>query len=452
MSIKNTKARTSKAAVGTKEDKLKAKLKESHKKFLKEDFDEEEDFDADAELGGGMDSGLEGDAEGFGDEVGGDDDFGGDEEFNFDDEGGLEDELTPEQDEFVDSQVDELLDPAASILGSQDEEGDDDLSLTEDEEFDFEGEGGGEEDFDFEGGGEGFEDDDIDLEASGESLEDGVDGGIPTEIDSTFSADELQSIIDSPDTIDSLDQELTSTAVQEVPVDGEGFEDDGEGLGSLEESLLIEAELAREIKAEMKKLKESEVATTVKSLDFKEESKPDTEDTFAKVSDSAKGGPSKGAAEHKGAGSTKDMKQEIKEGAKKSAMIVKLAKQVLALQKNEAVYKKKEKELQLENYKLLKANGLLAAAGEKLDAQSRAKIVESFSKCKDSMQVNTLYKKIVGVIKEKARGTINEAVQGRRTGVKTFNRIEKESTSINRDQARANLLMGLPGSDEAYFS
>lgn len=444
MSIKNTKARTSKAAE-TKEDKLKAKLKESHKKFLKEDFDEEE-FDADAELGGdeGLDGGLEGDAEGFGDEVGGNDDFSDDEEFNFDDAGGLEDDLTPEQDEFVDSQVDELLDPASSILTSQEGEDSDELSLTEDEDFDFGGEDfGGEEDFSGEG--------DIDLEASGEELEGDVDGGIPTEIDSTFSADELQSIIDSPDTIGSLDNELTSTAVQEVPAEGDDFGD--EELGSLEESLLIEAELAREIKAEMKKLKESEVASTVKSLDFKEESKPDTEDTFAKVSDSAKGGPSKGAAEHKGAGSTKDMKQEIKEGAKKSAMIVKLAKQVLALQKNEAVYKKKERALQLENYKLLKANGLLAAAGEKLDAQSRAKIVESFSKCKDSSQVNTLYKKIVGVIKDKARGTINEAVQGRRTSsVKTFNRMEKESTSLNRDQARANLLMGLPGSDEAYFS
>ena len=58
--------------------------------------------------------------------------------------------------------------------------------------------------------------------------------------------------------------------------------------------------------------------------------------------------------------------------------------------------------IKLENYKLLKVNGLLTLLPE-LKIDTREQLVEKFSKCTSSKEVLNLYKKVVGLVKEERK-------------------------------------------------
>jgi hypothetical protein len=476
MAIKNTRSTLKESAL---DNKLKAKLKEGFKKkkVLKEeeaDFnfdDDNEDVDVDVNAEGGDE---------FADDDFGGDEFGGegvdDGEFADDFEAAGLDALNPDQQELVDDEVDELLQPAEDILA--DEEGDgmpgdysqDDLALDEADDFDF-GDDDSDVDVDIEGSGD--EDFNLDIEEGGDELGDVAEDGVE-DIDSTFSAEELQNIIDNPNTLGTLEGDLVNRAQDGSLEGGEGlggeedtWEDDSEGLD--EATLMAEAELENEIEEAyqatpqggdpMSGLTDEDQGGFDQGYEGKErkdelmeaddlgftDEDAEIEGKFATVK---KTEGKEGAIE--GKGGLKDMAQEVKkESIQKSKMLVKLAEKVNALQKFAS-------KLKLENYRLIKANGILAAAGDKLDTKTRVKISESFDACKSTEQVNKLYSKITSVIKERAKGSLNEAAMSRKSGVKSFNLLkegrEEGEMEISKEQRRANLMMGIKGSDDAYYS
>ena len=150
------------------------------------------------------------------------------------------------------------------------------------------------------------------------------------------------------------------------------------------------------------------------------------------------------------------------ESALKNKALLKLSEQVIHLQDD-------NKRLQFENYKLLKVNGLLTLLPE-LQQNTRTQLVEKFERCSNDSQVVALYKKVIGVVKESRKPSLNEIVQGQTKPIKYFteskahdqstlkemvdrtqNRPE-ENEAVNKEQARINNLMGLPGSEDSYFS
>ena len=133
-------------------------------------------------------------------------------------------------------------------------------------------------------------------------------------------------------------------------------------------------------------------------------------------------------------------------------MLVKAASAIVKLQ--EALTK-----LKIENKKLSKVNGIFGAVGDKLTKATRKKISESFDKCKTDKDVDTLYRQVVKVITEKKQPTLNEAVQNRRSAsaVKTVATKLNENAkpakeNLSAEQRRMNMLMGIPGNDDSYFS
>jgi len=457
MAIKNKKNSSKENSI---ENRLRAKLKESYDNFLKEDDEDLELSDEDSE-------GTEDDDLDFGsEEEGGDDlDFDNEGDISDDDISDEEDELSPDQEEFFDDQIDLLLEPDV-----EEPELDEDNLLGEaDDEF-------AEDDFDFED-----ESDDVDIESDSDEL-DGFEDSLEDDIssDGVIDDSELEDIIDAPNTYDMLGDTLTDIAQEEIPVEDDSvFDDEIDAEAELEDELdeafdlydqtgnhdqggtmkpvVNESKVKTTKDKKMKKenttsnkvaqknksLKEDvKLQSELSQLDFDEENS-DLEGTYSKVT---KPEGKDGKVEH-GKGLTQNMKsQEMKkESIEKSKMLVKAAKHIDRMAS-------KIKELQLENYRLIKANGILAAAADKLDKASRSKISESFDKCKSTNQVDQLYSKIVSTIKQKARPSLNESVSKVKSSVKSTN-ILKESTnqSLSLDQQRINMLMGLNTDDDVYM-
>lgn len=451
-------------------DRLQQKLKESYDEFLTED---DEDLD-NTDLDTSDDESSDDDFGGFDDETGDDSDMGDDEGFGDDEFSEDEDELSPDQEEFFDDQIDLLLEPAVeeAELGDDSDDSDDSFETGDenfegdDEEDSLLGEADefGDDDF---GGFDDETGDDIDIESDSDDFsefEDDVDDFSGEEDDMFLGANELQDIIDAPNTYDLLGDTLDDAAVEEFPSEGGGE------FGDLDNELDAETEVDAELEEAMKlaearlRARNKKIATTkkmpsknklsedvtltseLKSLDF-EEDEPELEGTYAKVS---KGdGKNSGKVEHKKALTT-TMKQEVKESIEKSKMLVKAAKKIDTMNN-------KIKVLQLENYQLTRINGILSAAGDKLDKASRIKISETFTKCASTAQVNTLYEKIVTTIKNKLRPSLNEAIGKAKKAssvktVKSLNEgVDKNNDGLSREQQRINHLMGLKTKDDVYF-
>lgn len=386
------------------EEKIKNKLKEDYRKYLKEDDEdaslEDTSLEDDSMPEEEMDLGSEGEGENIAMDTMGDDDS-------------ALDSLTDTEEDWLDSEVDSLLEPAAE-----------------------------------------------EMELSGEPI--GELGG-----------EELGEIIDSDETYHELGDTLAGAAKEED--DEVEYDDDSEFDSALEgdeseedlsvdnmdleEEIMLEAEIEEELQEAIKKhknkLKENSLATSLKSIDFEEE---DTklEGTFSKVNSKEQPAPKdskfdKVAAATKTVAKVKEPSFSTvkKESIQKSAMLVKAGQRINKLQKENF-------QLRLENFKLLKANGLLSTVGDKLDKESRGKIVESFAKCKDGKQVKALYEKIVNIVKEKSKGSLNEAVAKVKTGMKTTNLLKEnkgqEKQEIDQHQARINYLMGIKGASDEYLN
>lgn len=154
-----------------------------------------------------------------------------------------------------------------------------------------------------------------------------------------------------------------------------------------------------------------------------------------------------------------DFTSKIKaDSAVKSKALVNLAEDLIKVQ-NE------NKTLRLENYKLLKLNGLLTLLPE-LEQTTREQLAEKFDRCSSDSQVIALYKKVVGVVKESRKPSLNQIVTEQRKDVRVFTegrahdeRLLREKVEGNQkdqreilseDQIRKNELMGI-GSGDGYF-
>lgn len=431
MAVTNKRTFLSKSAAKDKtvDQRLRNKLKESYDEYLNEADEDEELADEDIDMDVDDESGLD---------LSGED--GEDIVDSEEDELGIDAELTPDQSEFVDDEIDMLLEPEVE-----------ELELSEADDFDF------------------GDEDELDIESDVDDFDPAIDD------------EELQSIIDSPDTYDELGNTLTDMAIEEFPSDEDSFEDDDFDEDAFSDEIDAEAEVEAELEEAMmnenfdfetetpmtesrKKVKRNrsiredvKLQAGLKGLDFDEESEPSEvkKGTYSKVSDTAKGGPAKGKITH-GKGLTQNMKSQTmkkeaievmrKESVQKSKMLVKAAQKINGLED-------KVKQLQLENYRLLKANGILSVTGDKLDKQSRAAISESFSKCKNKVQVDALYEKVVRIVKEKSRPSLNEAVSSvKKTTVKTAAILQEKEEKYSFAEQRKQMLMGLKTSDDVYFS
>ena len=117
--------------------------------------------------------------------------------------------------------------------------------------------------------------------------------------------------------------------------------------------------------------------------------------------------------------------------------------------------------LKLENYKLLKVNGLLTLLPE-LKIDTREQLVEKFSKCTSSKEVLNLYKKVVGLVKEERKPSLNKLILESKSEPKTLDSISNtdekrrltestNSSELSSEQKRKNSLMGLPGFTDNYY-
>lgn len=485
MAVKNTRTSVKKV---TTDNRLKKKLKEDYDNFLHEEDEDEDALPAAEDDGMGEgDDDLDFDAEGS-DETNGD--LGGET----DTDGGLGDEdldadLDPTQEEWMDAEVDELLGGSLADTGEGDDLAldEDDMSMgsdsmmTEDPSFDDDELG-----------------DDVDLEDSADEIGDvdadahnhGVHVGRG---DDVFTADELNDIINSPDSlgdlenslvqkVGSMDDDELQSQITDIEDDGiTGMDDygDDDGMGGDEDEYGEDDEQylgedAGDHKEPMTgltgddhgsfnqgyeggkspnmgfKVKDELMeADVMKALGWEEET-PATEGKNGKVTKDAKKGniPTK---KNLGDGDFGKVSETVKESIKKSKMLIKAGSVIVKL-------KESVRALQVENYKLMKANGILAAIGDRLTKETRKKITESFSKCKSEKEVNIIYEKVVKAVKQyNKRPSLNEAVQGKKTQIKTK---INESSNINQQKQKKQLdeatqrkmmLMGVSGFEHKYF-
>ena len=90
----------------------------------------------------------------------------------------------------------------------------------------------------------------------------------------------------------------------------------------------------------------------------------------------------------------------------------------------------------------------------------RKKMVESFQKCKNEFDVTKLYGKVINIIKEHNKPSLNKLVQrASPSTVKTATSIIKESVSnredvevrVSKDQKRKAYLMGVSNTEDMYY-
>ncbi len=255
-------------------------------------------------------------------------------------------------------------------------------------------------------------------------------------------------------------------------------------LAGLNEGDLIEESDGRKpLKTEEPKDKvksEKQPAKKEVKIDNKSPKKLDTEDLTKKVVDKGKGHENpeeiKDKVKEGGDGHTKpeEPKDKVKGEAEKSVKDKKATGKPVATMKIEAVKSKalellaekhitlqqEVEKLKFENYKLLKVNGLLTL-GHELSPETKVALVEKFDKCSTSKQALELYKKVVGVIKESRKPSLNSIIASKNSGMKSLNSLT-ESTDKNKDKSieyegptaeekRALHLSGVKGYEDSYM-
>jgi hypothetical protein len=409
MAIKNTRKAVSKTNL---DNRLKSKLKENFDWMTEDD----EMADDDASLGGGDEDELGGDAG----------DLGGD----LSDEGLSDDtdasadpmaDLTQSQEQQLDTEVDELL--SANL-----EDNFDDDTLSEDI-------------------ADG--DDSMDIEEPAEDVMGGTeDGDDDMQITDHIDTTELQSIIDAPNSLGALEDEL----VNDITSDDDGSTEDlneyensemeyyGDKTGTMDESDdpfkgikdlpgFDQGYEGKDVKDEL--TEDVDLADSTEDLGFKEV----------------------------GEGLNDKITSTVKESVKKSKMLVKAAAAILKLKQIQEAQQKEITKLKFEAAKLNRVNALLAVAGDKMNKEVRKKIVESFAKCKSAKEVNALYGKVVNVIKEHSKPSLNKTIANtKRTQVKTAKSINEGTNrseakvDVSKSQMRKNYLMGLDTQEDMYFN
>ncbi|MEO6303508.1 MAG: hypothetical protein ABIP51_10070 [Bacteroidia bacterium] len=435
MSIKNNRKIIKKENL---DSRLKSKLKENFDWMTEdetsledESLDGTDDLDGAPDMGGD-DLGLEGGADdldgGMGDDM----------------SSGLAD-LDPSQEQQLDSEVDELL-----SFGLDDAMGDD--MLAEDDM------------------------DDMDVEAPVDDINSDFGGDVPAEPVTDFiDTDELQAIINSPNSLEALENDLVSGIT-----DGDGMEDDFSGDDDFESDddfgLEENEDPFKGIKDlpgysqgfegdDMKDelMEDVDLASELAALDFTSESDPLGGTVKSSVNGKVRGGADSNVdtvndGPQKAPGAKNIAPAGVMaESIKKSKMLVKAAAAILKLKQLQEAAVKEATKLKFENAKLSKVNALLAVAGDKMTKEVRTKIVESFQKCKTPKDVTALYGKIVNVIKESYKPSLNKTVSKVKTQVRTASKINEsvdrteDKTEATRQQMRKNYLMGMATSKDMYY-
>lgn len=414
MAIKNTRKVISENA---SENRLKNALREGYKRSITEAGEEEEETTDDLELGDDLDMGDEG----FDDAPQDDMDL---DDMDDQDIASPLDDLNDTETEQVNAWIDELLGDSISQV-----------------EVD------GAESLDTE-----IPADDIDPMGSQQLVHD----------DLPMSVDDLQNIIDSDDSLSALENELADLAVDQDE-EGEGYVETMDNDPLADE--LDDNESMTEAEDPMKGIDKY----FDKGFNGKDTKDPLEEDVdladdnreigmtqvTAPLSDKVKQTvtPTPGARTRENIEA--DQKGVVTESVKKSKMLV-VASEIINKQRKAIEEGKKNiAKLKLENYKLIKANGLLSVAGDMLSKEARTQISESFDKCGSLDQVNKFYNKVTEKLKNAQRPSLNQVSGSRKTKINVIkeavNGTEKKET-ISREQMRKNMLMGLPTNDDVYFS
>ena len=156
--------------------------------------------------------------------------------------------------------------------------------------------------------------------------------------------------------------------------------------------------------------------------------------------------------------SVKDPKATNKPSAQMKTEAVK-AKALEILAENYLKLQEEYEKVKLQNYKLLKVNGLLTLT-EELSSTVKTQLVEKFDKCSTSKQVLDLYKTVTSLIKESRKPSLNSMIIGRNTGVKNFKTLteatEKSKENVekegpNAEERRALYLSGDKRYEDEYM-
>lgn len=426
MSIKNIRKSVE---TNSSEDRLKNKLYENYSRFINEAEGDEDELD------------LGGDEETLDLDLGGD--AGGDEladgDVDLDMEGGADEpemglnaieNLEDTEKARVDDWVSDLLSDSLETNAIDDE-------------------------------------DSLDAEASADSL-DPMGETQYIHDDLPITVDELENIIDSDDSLAALEAKLAELAMSAEDEDAiPGDEDNMDLSDDMDMDMndeggfpAEETEEVLEDDEEDNLLDESHDPMSginkyfdqgFEGEDVKDELTEDVElapaskeEGFKKVSHGLNDQITSTVKNTDGAGEPVDTTAIIKEARTKSAMVVKAAIMIERMQKEVA-------KLKLENYKLIKTNGLLSVAGDMLNADTRNKISEGFDKCDSVEQVNKFYGKITEKLKSAARPSLNEAVTSRKTKINVLKEAVEQKEVVSMEQQRKNMLMGLPTNDDVYF-
>ena len=456
-----------------KESTLRKSLEEKYKLLKEDEFGEEDDEFSDKS----SDDDFSGENDFSGEDENADENFDGEDDFTDEDNEFASDEYSEEEINYLDKETDTLLEPAeeeAELAEEGEGEWNGDLSAEEIQSIidsdDSYGELGTtltsmadeEENYD-----ENFEDKDLEFN----------DGEEDFESDDDFSEEDFS---DHDDLDEAMMKEEVEREIEEE-VDGlsaEGDKAKTKNTDDLDKKFrkktekVEESRITRARREKAKRIKEAETAKTYKETKPKEpyataetfdvedfqDGDTELEGTYSKVTGATatskpmdKPGKFSSVSKTDAVPKVKEPKfDKVHEAAIKSKMLTKASDRVNLLEKQ-------VRKLQLESYRLMKANGILSTVGDKLDTESRVKISESFSKCVNKDQVNKLYEKVVQIIKEKSKPSLNEAVRKTKTSVKTTTVIKEakdqagKEDQISKEQQRINLLMGLKNSDDAYF-
>lgn len=433
MAIKNKRTAVQK-------NNLDARLKSK----LKENFDwmtEDDELEADPSMEGDLASGDDMGGDDMGGDLGAGGDLGMEDGAPTDEMGGGMADLTQTQAQDLDSEVDQLLQMDLDSIMSDSDGG---MGM----------------------GDDALAEDESDMNMDVETPTSDVAGALgaapaseePIEVTPSIDTNELQSIIDAPNSLESLENELVSSVTSEDGSDMMENEDPFKGISDLPG--FDQGYEGEDVKDEL--MEDVELASELKELEFGAVSEPIGDGVTSTVNSKVKGGadsnvdtvndgPQEAPADY-------GKRQMQIESIKKSKMLVKAAAAILKIKQMQEAAQKEANRLKFENAKLSKVNALLAVAGDKMTKDVRKKMVESFSKCKTPADVNALYGKVVSVIKEHAKPSLNKAVVAKKTQVRTAVPLKESAErqevklDVSRQQMRKNYLMGMNTSEDMYYN
>lgn len=428
------------------------------------DFEDEEEFDFDNDVQASRAASKDMEAEFVSDE----------DEFDFTEDADLMESLL-EAEPAIDMPDDQTTDEVPAVAAGEEPAP---IDATPTDDMGIEGEVEGMDDLGMEDPEMGMEPEMGDIGSSAPSM-----GGEMSGMEPTGEEPASMSPVDGPEDIDQLIADLVSgTGAEEQPaVFGEnahkdlGFKDLGdEDINSKKVKMeskkgvnpfakKAEEEEAKEKKAEKKEVKEGEIKLT-KLGD-------------ADITGNVKGATAGKAVSHSGLGKRNDPKGEEytdlgdeditsgkvskaaekaeaptqpkfaslkKENEEKTKALFTLAEQVITLQDEVT-------NLKFAKFKLEKVNSVLALLPE-LKLATREKLVEKFDACKSYAETKKLYTEVAEMVKDHKRGSLNEAVaKTQKSSTRYFTEDSSDdSSTIDEATARRNMLMGLPGYDDAY--